>query len=162
MEDTFNTRVIILNRRDFREYDSLITVYSREEGKLDLIVRGGKRIKSKLSSHCEPLTLSRLMIIRGREMNYVGSSVGDIFYSSIKNDLNKMLLANEMVGLVNRATREGEVDGQREVFALLEEYLNNLNKSDIEKKEDIFNIFSKKLADILGFSWDDFRELSRK
>ena len=47
MEETYNTKAIILNRQPFRERDSRVTIFSLERGKLILVARGTKKITSK-------------------------------------------------------------------------------------------------------------------
>ena len=160
MEPTFNTRAIILERVDFRENDSRIVCYSAEQGKMELVARGAKKVKSKLSGHLEPLTLSRLMIVQGKDLNYVGTATGEIFYPNIKENLEKLSLADQALALVEKMTREGEIGGHQEIFNLLKKFLDELENNQKDKMP--FEIFSQKLSAILGFSPEDFEELSRK
>jgi DNA repair protein RecO (recombination protein O) len=113
MEPTFNTRAIILNRVDFRESDSRIICYSEDVGKLELVARGAKKLKSKSSGHIEPLTLSSIMVVKGKDVNYAGTATGENFYPDIKADLDKIFIALQALALVEKMTREGEVDGHR-------------------------------------------------
>jgi DNA repair protein RecO (recombination protein O) len=160
MEETFNTKAIILSRCDFRENDSRIICYSEDRGKIELVARGAKKLKSKSSGHLEPLTLSRLMIIQGKDLNYVGTATGENFYSNIKDNLEKISLASQALVLVEKMTREGETDGHAEIFKLLKDFLDSLES----EKKDGANIqsFSQSLAAILGFSEEDFEELRLK
>jgi DNA repair protein RecO (recombination protein O) len=163
MEQTFNTRAIILSRHDFREDDSRIILFSEEKGKMSLVVRGAKKMKSKLSGHVEPLTLSRLMVVKGKDFDYVGSAKGENFYQEIKENLDKVFVAGQALTLVDKMTREGEVDGQGEVFELLESFLDELGTTkELLPGISRISIFSEDLASILGFSHDDFEELKRK
>ena len=75
MESTFTDQVIVLTNYLFRECDSLITVYGKNNGKLDLVARGTAKITSKLAGHLEPISLSNLMIINGKKFNYIGGAV---------------------------------------------------------------------------------------
>ena len=173
-EPTFNTRAIILARYDFRESDSRIICYSEDRGKLELVARGAKKLKSKSSGHIEPLTLSRLMVVQGKDVNYAGTAIGENFYSHIKSDLDKIFIASEALALVDKMTREGEVDGHQEIFNLLKDFLDTLEKnSPLERGGAAaatgcvnggcsIEAFSKKLSEILGFSQEDFKELKLK
>ena len=58
MDETYNFEAIVLNRYAFRESDSRVILYSREKGKLELVARGTKKIKSKIS-YIELLNLLR-------------------------------------------------------------------------------------------------------
>jgi len=163
MEPTFNTRAIILERSDFRENDSRIICYSEDKGKMELIARGAKKIKSKSSSHIEPLTLSRLMIIQGKDLNYVGTAAGENFYSNIKESLEKISLAGSALALVEKMTREGELGGSSKIFNLLKFFLENLEQNNpAALTPEFFSTFEKELAVISGFSKTDFEELIRQ
>ena len=69
MEETFNTKAIILKREPFWEADTRVVVYSLEKGKLHLIARGTKKISSKLAGHLEPMNFVDLMVVRGKQFD---------------------------------------------------------------------------------------------
>jgi DNA repair protein RecO (recombination protein O) len=149
MEETYNVKAIIINRKSFSEDDSRAVVYSQELGKLDLIARGAKKIKSKLAGHLEPISLAELMVVRGRQYNYVGAAVSKKCYINIKNDLDKLVSVGRIFKIVDKQIKPGVED--KEIFNLLEDYLDiaDSNKADI-------NIFSSffilKFLARLGFS----------
>lgn len=157
MEPTFNTSAIILNKYDFREADSRIIVFSKDFGKMSLVLRGAKKIKSKSAGHTEPITLSRLMIVRGKDFNYAGTACGENFYANIKDDCDKIFLAGKAIFLVDKTTREGEVDEQEEIFFLLKNFLEELDNGKEVSIED----FSQKLSDAIGISRQELEELIR-
>jgi DNA repair protein RecO (recombination protein O) len=162
MEQTYNTKAIILNRYDFREADSRIICFSADHGKLELVARGAKKIRSKSSGHLEPLTLSRLMVVHGKDFDYVGTAIGENFYPAIKNNLEKTQIAIQALRLAEKMTRVGEVDGHAEIFALLKGFLEKLEDMKINDDQFNFSSFSDKLAAITGFSEEDFEELRQK
>jgi len=147
MEDTYNIKAIILNRRPSGECDSRATVYAREAGKLELTVRGAKKIKSKLAGHLEPISLTDIMVIRGRRHDYVGAAVSEKCYGDIKNDLAKLPLAARAVRITDKLVKPGVAD--EKIFELLKDYLAALNavKGDCEI---FFTFFSLKLLTALG------------
>jgi DNA repair protein RecO (recombination protein O) len=174
MEASFNIQAIILDKKDFREADSRIICYCPDRGKLELVARGSKKLKSKLAGHTEPLTLVNLMVIVGKDYNYAGTGQGENFFPEIKNDLEKIKVAGQALNLVNKMTREGELDGQYEIFNLLKSFLESLeNNSPLERGgaerrgvstraggyEEFLKYFEKELIKILGFSREDFEEL---
>ena len=44
---------VVLGRRDFHEADQIISCYTKEKGKVELLARGVKKITSKNSAHLE-------------------------------------------------------------------------------------------------------------
>lgn len=124
MEETYNIKAIILNRKSFSECDSRVVVYSRENGKLELTARGAKKIKSKLAGHLEPISLTDIMVIRGRRYDYVGAAVSENYFSNIKNDLAKLILAGRAVKVVEKLIKPGLPD--EKIFELLKDYFKAL------------------------------------
>ena len=64
-------KAIVLSRRDFRESDQIISLYTKEKGKLELLARGVKKITSKNSAHLEPFSLVDIDIAYGKEFNHL-------------------------------------------------------------------------------------------
>lgn len=52
---SFKLRAIILKRSNFGEADKFLTVFSLEKGKISLLAKGIRRIKSHRAPHLEPL-----------------------------------------------------------------------------------------------------------
>jgi len=152
MGETYITRAIILDRLPFRENDIKIIAFSCKSGKLELIARGAKKIKSKIASHVEPLTLSKLMVIRGKnDFDYVGTAQGEVFFNNLKTDLEKMYYAGKVLRLVNDLSRKEEGEGEI-IFSLLLDFLLYLNM-DCELNHDLlYNFFTLKFLAASGFS----------
>jgi len=124
MEETYNLTAIILNRRNFGEDDGRVAVYSLERGKLELVVRGLKKIKSKLAGHLEPITLASIMAVRGRQYDYVGAAASGQCYFNIKNNLDKLTAAGEAIRIFNKIIKADQPDA--EIFGLLKNFLDVL------------------------------------
>ena len=167
MEESRNSAAIILNRQNYKENDTLVTVYTKNFGKLNLVARGTKKTKSKLAAHLEPLVLSDLMIIKGRGRDYIGAALVRNAYSGIRNDLNKIYYAGKALNLFNRLIKEGHPDER--LFFLLTRWLevvdgfeNQSNKKESKNKnhdqglskengELLFAFFAFKLLAELGY-----------
>jgi DNA repair protein RecO (recombination protein O) len=132
MDATKNTPAIILNRQPYREYDALVTVYTRDYGRLSLVVRGVKKMQSKLAGHIEPLTWADFLIIPGKTFDYAGSVVTRAAYAGIRNDLNKLYYAGRALNLFSRFVKEGHPDER--LFFLLRDWLDVLN--DFQEKQN--------------------------
>ena len=154
MDSTFPTRAIILNRRDWREADRLVSVYTQDYGRLSLVARGARKAASKLAAHLEPISLSRLLVIKGKGFDYVGASLMEEPFLAIKQDLNKLYFAGEALRQFSLLVQEGEVDAN--LFSWLEKWLLSLEmageKSGLDKDEGRFRLalFSWRLFKLLG------------
>lgn len=125
MEETYNIKALVLNRKPFSENGSNVTVYSENFGKLELIARGTKKIKSKLAGHLEPISFVEIMVARGKRHNYIGSAASNDCYAGIKNNFDKIKAAGEAVKIFNRIIKSGEKDP--EIFYLLKDYFDFLD-----------------------------------
>ncbi|MFW6151280.1 MAG: DNA repair protein RecO, partial [Chloroflexota bacterium] len=121
---TYQTRAIILRQFHFAEVDKLLTLFTRDQGKLKAIAKGASRPGSKLGGHVEPLTLSSLMLARGRNLHIVTQGQIVESYSQLKNDLERSACGQYILELVDLFTAEGNEDSA--LFDLLLETLGQL------------------------------------
>ncbi len=154
MDESKHSQAIILNRSDYRESDSLITCYTRNFGKLSLVARGTKKIKSKLAGHLEPISLADILVIKGKGFDYVGSALTAEAFLNIKDNLNKIYYAGRALGWLNRLVKEGQADER--LFLLLGRWLEVLDNYPAEEftKENgelFFIFFALKLMAELGY-----------
>ncbi|MFH1233049.1 MAG: DNA repair protein RecO [Patescibacteria group bacterium] len=130
MDETYRVKTAILYRRSFGENNTIVTVYTAEKGKMELIARGAKKIKSKLSAHLEPISLAEVMVVRGRHYDYIGSAISENCYFNLKNNLAKIKAAGEIIRVLNLIVKAGDSD--KGIFALLISYWDFLNSADNE------------------------------
>lgn len=162
MTESRNTPALILSRQNYKESDTLVSVYTKYFGKLNLIARGTKKIKSKLAAHLEPLNLSDLMIIKGRGRDYVGAAIIREAYLNTREDLNKIYFAGKVLNLFNRFVKEEHPDER--LFNFLSGWLDILNNFrdsgnklatlSKENGELLFAVFVFKFFAELGYQPD--------
>ena len=143
MEDSGNTKAIILDARAYRESDVLLSVFTLDFGRLNLVVRGAKKSSSKMIGHLEPLTRAKLMIIKGRGFDYVGGALGENSFQGIRADLNKLFYAGKIVALFSKLIKEKEKDER--LFLLLNHYLELIDK-DLNFNKDEGELFFLKFS----------------
>jgi DNA repair protein RecO (recombination protein O) len=155
MEATYPTLAIILNRRDYREADRLVSVYTPDRGRLHLLARGACKWESKLAAHLEPISISRILVVKGKGFNYVGSALISEAFINIKQDLNKLYFVGQALSLFIRLVKQGEAD--KELYQWLERWLHNMNQAEsgelFNKEDGRFRlaVFSWHLLSLLGY-----------
>ena len=92
---------IILSRRDIKEYDQMIHLYSEEKGKMELYARGVKKIISKNTAHLEPFSVVLVDIAHGKEINYITRVQNVDYMPAIRKDLHKSMCAYYVVSLLD-------------------------------------------------------------
>lgn len=148
---SISTKAIILDRQNFRENDLKVTLYTQEFGKLDLIARGALKQSSKMAGHLEPMNIADVMIVAGKQFNYIGSIISRNCFVGIKIDYNKIIMVGKCINIFNKLVKLEHKD--EKIFYFLENFL-----FCAEKKKTLPNIiysfFSLKLLSLLGYEPD--------
>lgn len=112
---------IVLSRRDFREYDQIITVYTKEQGKLELLARGVKKIISKNTAHLEPFSYVMVECVPGKEIIHLTTAQTLNTFPFIRSNLESLLGAQIIVKIVDTIVQVGERD--QRIFSLVKRWL---------------------------------------
>jgi len=59
---------VVLRHSDYGEADRLLTLYTRQRGKMRVIAKGARKIASRKAGHIEPFTHVKLQLAAAREM----------------------------------------------------------------------------------------------
>lgn len=105
-------RAFVLARRDFREYDQVVALYSRDAGKKSALARGVKKMTSKNAAHLEPFSLVDATMERGKEVDHLTKVQPVEYFSAIRSDFAKSRAAGAVVSITDSLTKEGERDVQ--------------------------------------------------
>ncbi|PIZ95120.1 MAG: DNA repair protein RecO [Candidatus Magasanikbacteria bacterium CG_4_10_14_0_2_um_filter_33_14] len=144
---------IVLSRRDFREHDQIVSVYTKEKGKLSLLVRGVKKIVSKNSAHLEPFSIVDITVEKGKEVDYLTRVQSVDYLRKIRENLDKSLVAGYIVSIVDKLFAEEERDVK--FFVFLESFLfavNELEDFNNQKALLMLDSFMVNLLYFLGFT----------
>lgn len=148
------TKAIVISQKAINEHDCLLSFYTLEFGRTSFLARGLKKPNSKLAAHLDLLNLVDLMIIKGRERDYVGSAIAENCFLGIKKDYNKICVAGEAINFLNKLSFNNQTD--YEVFLLLRSFLFFLNEGDFtaEYLRLSLNSFKLKLLNLFGYNFD--------
>jgi DNA repair protein RecO (recombination protein O) len=105
-ERLYRCEAIVLGRMDLGEADRILTLYSRQHGKLRVIAKGARRPLSRLGPHLEYFSRARLMLARGRELDVVTGAETEDAHLAIRNDLDALGHASHMVEILTRLTED--------------------------------------------------------
>ena len=118
----YRIEAVVMHRSDMGEADRLLTVLSRERGKLRLNAKGARKVGSRKSGHVELFVRSRMLVARGRGEIDILSQVDTIdAYRGLREDLTRSTYAHYAVELIDAFAEEGSE--QPELFDLLVEAL---------------------------------------
>jgi len=99
---------IILKRKNVGEADRILTVFTKQFGKLSIKAAGVRKIASRRASHIELLNLVQMGLYKGQGMHVLTEAVSTESFSSIKADLTKVGFAYHICELVDGLCPEGQ------------------------------------------------------
>lgn len=146
-ERTLRVEAIVLRHSDWGEADRLLTLYTREEGKLRAIAKGVRRLRSRKAGHLEPFTRVKLMLAHGRDLWIVTQAETVSAYLALREDLERIAQASYVVELLDRFTYEE--GGNRALFDLLAVTLQRLDEG--QPAFTVLRYYELRLLDLLGF-----------
>ena len=144
---------IVLARKNWREFDQMISLYTRERGKVEVLAKGIKKITSKNSSNLEILSLVEIEIAQGKEIDYLTKVQSIKIFKNIYSDFDKIFIANYVAKLVDANILTQERD--ENVFNLLTSFLEFLNSAEKINSLNLATGFIFKLWHCLGFSVEE-------
>jgi DNA repair protein RecO len=125
-----NAKGIILSRTDFGEADRILTLLTPDHGKLRLMAKGVRRIKSKLAGGIELFSVSDVTFIRGRsDMGTLISARLNKHFGTIVKDIERTMLGYELIKQLNKTTED---EPEPEYFELLQQAFEALGDATID------------------------------
>lgn len=124
------TTGIVLSRTNYGEADRILTVLSNSQGKIKLLAKGVRKIKSRLAGGIELFSVNDLTYIEGRsELHTLISSRLQKNYGDIVKDVNRTMYAYEVLKLMHKMTEESP---EPEYFDILQLTLATINDAAID------------------------------
>lgn len=96
---------IILSRRDFRENDQMISVFTKERGKMEFLARGVKKSISKNSAHLEPFSVVFVEWVPGKQVHHLTSVVPYAYHPRLRSDFLGSMAASTVMSIVDAVTQ---------------------------------------------------------
>ncbi len=142
------TEGIIIRRFNSGEADRILTVFTKNEGKIRVKAKGVRRISSKRSPHIELLNHSLLTLYTGKGLPFVSEAETIHDYSILKQDLYLMGAAFHICELLDGLCAENQEHPL--LFSFLLQTLSML--SDGQNIKKVVHGFENMLLSELGFS----------
>ena len=144
---------IVLSRRDFREYDQIVSLYTREWGKREAFARGVKKISSKNAASLMPFSLLEVEIVPGKEIDHLTKAQPVKIFANIISDLEKIMVVQYAGKLLDEFILPHERDER--IFNLLAGFLDFINEAEKIASLNLAASFILKLWDCFGFGSQD-------
>ena len=96
-ERTYRTEAIVLKRTDFGEADRLLTLFSKDLGKISAIAKGARKPQSRKTGHVELFMRSKFFIAKGRNLDIITQAEMVDPHAPLREDLLRVSLASYAV-----------------------------------------------------------------
>ncbi len=108
-ERNYRVEAIVIGRREFREADRIVMLFSREHGKLHAIAKGARKPNARSGPALEYFSRGRYMLARGRgDLDVVTSAELVDRPVHLEGDLARLAYASHVAELTGRLAQEGQ------------------------------------------------------
>jgi len=145
------TEGIVLRSMPYKETTRLVTLYTRELGKLTVIAKGGQSVKSRFGSTLQVMSHVQAVIFSRptRSIQVLSDCSHITVYSKIANQLDRLAVGQRICELVLLITEEGQRSS--EIFQLFVTVLGALNNSKVHPLT-LKLYFQLRFTEFLGFA----------
>jgi len=119
------TSGFILKKVDRRENDQLLTIYTKDFGKLEILAKAVRKIFSKLRAGAEIFYLSEIEFIQGKTRKTLTDAILIEKFENLRKDLKRIKIAYKISEFLDNLILGQEAD--EKIWRLLLETFNKLN-----------------------------------
>lgn len=147
----FHAQGIVLKKTPYREFDEILTVFTKNFGKIEILGRGVKRPLAKLNSHLQIFDLSEVEFVLGKKFKVLtGANLISNFIA--EQDGTSIKIITDFFGLIDELV--GVDDPDKNIWELILEFKEFTKKDktkDENKKNLFYNFFKFRLISLCGF-----------
>ncbi len=110
MSEIIKTETIVLNKINYGDTSIIVSLYTKDFGKLSGIIKGGRSSKSKIGSAVNQLNHLEIVLYKkdSREVQLISNASIISHYPGIKEDFEKLQYALSILELLKKLTPEHE------------------------------------------------------
>ena len=146
---------IVIKKQNKKESDQLLTVLTKEFGKVVFVAKGVRKESAKLAGHLGLFNMSEINFIQGRQQRIITSALEMESFINLKKDPAKVEVAKRTAELTDRCLLGEEPDER--VFNLVLGALDYLNRKELNQFElkMFLRYLEFKLLSLLGYEPED-------
>jgi len=147
----YRTRGFILKKVDRGETDRIFTIYTKDFGKLELLAKAERKIKSKLRGGLELFYLSEIEFIQGKTYKTLTDTILIDNFKNLRGNLKRLAIAYRISEIFDTLVKGQEPD--EKLWQLLAEVFEKLNTLHLRSStlHLVYHYFLWNLLSILGY-----------
>jgi len=150
----YRSQAFILKKVDRGETDRLFTVYTKDFGKLELLARAVRKIKSKLRAGLEIFYLSEIEFIQGKAQKTLTDAILIDGFKTLRRDLARLVVARKIAEVFDDLVRGQEKDER--LWRLLAGTFKKLDAENLKPgtRDLTYHFFIWNFLSLLGYQLD--------
>jgi DNA repair protein RecO (recombination protein O) len=147
----YRTQGFIIKIINQGEADQLFTIYTKDFGKIEVLGKAIRKIKSKLRAGMQFFYFSEIEFIQGKTYKTLTDAILINSFSNIRDDLEKIEIAGQILDILDSLIKGEEAD--QEIWELLNQAFISLDEWKLkpEKNQLFYYYFFWNFASILGY-----------
>ena len=148
----YRTRGIVLKKTDRGEADQLLTIYTKDFGKLEILAKAVRKISSKLRSSAQLFYLSEIEFVQGKTHKTLTDAILIDKFGNLSKDLVKLKVAYKISEDADDLIHGQEKDPK--LWHLFNEVFQKLNNYSLNAKRYtlIYHYFFWNFVSLLGYA----------
>lgn len=141
---------IILKSDEYSDSDRMLTVFSKEEGKIPILYKRAKQIKKGSTIVSQLFSVSEFVCYKSTNFYIHNSSMILKSYMHIPNSLQKLAIASYFAQTINYSYENYQKDER--AYNLILYCMNRIDKVDVDCAIKYIALFQAKLLAITGYA----------
>ena len=143
----YRTEGVVIYKKNIGDFDRVLTVYTKEFGKLRLFAKSIRKSTSKLRSGAEPFSLVEIEFINGKTKKTLTDIKTINPYLRINRELGKTSIGDKIFNDIDKTIKDEERDSR--VWNLVKRVLLSIDSDDMDFYT--YHLFFWELITILGY-----------
>lgn len=135
---------IVLRTADYKDYDKILTLFSRTAGRIDAQSRGARRLKSELSTASQPLACGEYEFYKKNDKLFLTAALLKQEFYNVQNDYDKYAAACVMLELSDKLLQN--TDEYEDLFLALIYALFAMEQSTLTREQALAYFFARIVA----------------
>lgn len=138
---------IVIRSMDYGEGNQILTIFSKESGKVSVMARGAKKMKSRYTALAQPFTYGEFVFYKSGQMGTLSS--GEVWnaYRTFREDIHKGAYAAYLMELTDRML--GENDRNPDLFEQLRAAMDAIEGD--KDAQIVIHLYEMKMLAIAGY-----------
>lgn len=154
----YTAHAIVLKRRNIGEADRILTIFSKQYGKMRVVAKGIRRIHSRRAAHLEVFSHTAVVLHRGKTWDSVTEATPIHAFALLRESLPRVSVGYYLCELVDALLPERQE--HRDVYTFLVDALTQLNDVSEADPVALSEQFALELLRSLGYLAHDRSILS--